>query len=208
MVVRSYKLRKRSGVSVGLMLLIACSGSMQAGLTDFVSGLRENVSDVFHSEEGIGLPSFDLPGVDTAKKFFALNGMMSAFSGSSAKWLPKVAKRFLSKVDTEENVNAMAEIFTGSLAANVATGRLHTNKLRSAVGAALIAVTARWVDTALRLTPWTKDLACPNAKCKGLCDDCKFHKANVGLWAYGIVSGAVHEIASGKAPDTLSNTTA
>lgn len=197
MVVHSYSIRKKNSVCLGLLLLVASSGCINAGLSNVLGSLKETTAEVFHADESISLPSLDLPGKNTVKKFFALNGMMSAFTGSPKKWLPEVVMRTLRQVDSEQNVNAMAEVFTGALATNLATGKLHTNKLRSAVGAALIAVTARWVDSALRLTPWTKDLACPSGKCKGLCNECKYHKANVGLWLHGILSGAIHEIAKG-----------
>lgn len=191
MVVRSYT-RKTKSLSLGLLLLFACSGSINAGLTDWASNLTDQVKDVFHQDEAIELPSLSLPKANTFYRFFALNGMLGALKGTPSKWLPTVVKKALSSVDSEDNINGMSEIFASALATTAVSGALHTNKVRAVAGAALIAVVSRWVDTALRLTPWTKDLACPNAKCKGLCDDCKMHKANVGLWAYGIASGAVN----------------
>jgi len=199
MVIRSYTLRKKNSVCFGLLLALACSSGMQAtGLSGLVGGLKDTAVSAFDQDNKIDLPSLELPKSDTAKRFFALNGMMGLFSGSPKKWLPKVVMRALKNVDTEENVHGMAEIFTSSLAANLADGRLENNKVRKALAAGVIAVAARWVDTALRLTPWTKDLACPAKKCPGLCDDCKFHKANLSMWAHGVLSGAVHQVVKGK----------
>lgn len=191
MVVRSYTVRKRNSVCAGLMLVMALSGNLQAGIFD---SAWNTVAEVLPHDASIDLPSFDLPKPDTFKRFLALSGTMGLLSGTPKKWLPKVVSRFLSQFDSEENVHAMSEIFAGSMAASVADGNLHTNKLRSTVAATVLAVTARWIDSVLRLTPWTKDWACANAKCKGLCDDCKMHKANFALAARGWGSNLLHSV--------------